>query len=264
MADTRPQVNPDASSEYTPLNNANDPDSLSTFSDQAVRNGFIRKVYGILGMQLVVTTAIGATIMHLGKDLVKSHPALCTGMLFTSMAMSVGMMCIFSCRPDLLRTSPQNYCILVAFTVAESVMVGFVSISYTKESVLIVLGLVAIIVLGLTLFACQTSIDFTGLGPYLFCGVMALMGMGFVFWIGSMAGLSNSPAFKTMQLIYAGIGVLVFSCYLVYDTQLIVGGKHPRAAQFAVDDYCAAAISLYMDIIQLFLFLLQLLGSRRQ
>merc|ERR1719460_270884 len=47
-------------------------------------------------MQLVVTTAIGATIMHLGKDLVKSPPALCTGMLFTSMAMSVGMMCIFS------------------------------------------------------------------------------------------------------------------------------------------------------------------------
>merc|ERR1719247_2940172 len=76
-------------------------------------------------MQLVVTTAIGAFIMHLGRDLVKSHPALCTGMLFTSMAMGVGMMCIFSCRPDLLRTSPQNYCILVAFTVAESVIVGF-------------------------------------------------------------------------------------------------------------------------------------------
>ena len=38
-----------------------------------------------------------------------------------------------------------------------------------------------------------------------------------------------------------------------------VGGKHSKY-RFGVDDYCMAAINLYMDIVQLFLYLLQILG----
>jgi hypothetical protein len=48
--------------------------------------------------------------------------------------------------------------------------------------------------------------------------------------------------------------------YLVYDTQLIVGGNH-RKHQFSIDDYAMAAICLYIDIIQLFLMFL--CGRRR-
>jgi FtsH-binding integral membrane protein len=64
-----------------------------------------------------------------------------------------------------------------------------------------------------------------------------------------------------MQLLYAGGGCLLFSFYLVYDTQLILGGQHKKY-QFSVDDYVFAALNLYLDIINLFIFILQILGSR--
>jgi FtsH-binding integral membrane protein len=64
-----------------------------------------------------------------------------------------------------------------------------------------------------------------------------------------------------LQNVYALCGCLLFSIFIVYDTQLIVGGKHKKH-QFGVDDYVFAALSLYMDIINLFLFILSASGGR--
>merc|ERR1712107_934309 len=132
--------------------------------------------------------------------------------------------------------------------IAESVMVGFICIQYTQRSVLIALAITAIVVLSLTLFACQTSYDFTGMGPYLFCACMVMIAFGFVMMIASLAGVSDS-SMHGIRLVYAACGALLFSMYIVYDTQLIVGGKHGR--KFSIDDYAMAAISLYIDIVQL-------------
>jgi len=250
-------------SEAQPLLGQPGSADLSGFSDVAVRHGFIRKVYGILFTQLAVTTTLGAIVMKYGEPLAKSNPTAFLFVLYASLVVSLAMMCVFVCKPQLMRSSPTNYIILFLFTVAESVMVGFVCIQYTRESVLIVTGVTGFIVLCLSLFAYQTSIDFTGFGPYLFRAMLALCGMSFVFWIGSMFGLGNTPAFQAARLAYAGLGVLVFSCYIVYDTQLIVGGKHSRGMQFGIDDYCAAAIALYIDIVNLFMYMLQLFGRRR-
>lgn len=59
---------------------------------------------------------------------------------------------------------------------------------------------------------------------------------------------------------YAALGAFVFSLFIVYDTQLIMGGKHSH--QFGVDEYVFAALTIYVDIIQLFLFVLRLFGNR--
>lgn len=70
------------------------------------------------------------------------------------------------------------------------------------------------------------------------------------------------PYSRPMEVAYSGIAALLFSFYIVYDTQLICGGKHSRH-RFAVDEYCFAALNLYMDIINLFLHLLRIMGDRR-
>merc|ERR1711920_1000886 len=132
---------------------------------------------------------------------------------------------------------------------------------YTQASVLIALAITTFVVFGLTLFACQTSIDFTGCGPYLFVAMLCLMAFGFFCWLGSV--FMSGPAWEMMRLMYACGGALLFSFYIVYDTQLIVGGKHRRANEFSIDDYAFAAISLYLDIVQLFLYLLRIFGDRR-
>lgn len=58
----------------------------------------------------------------------------------------------------------------------------------------------------------------------------------------------------------SGGGALLFSLYLVYDIQMIMGGRQHAASP---DEYIFAALSLYLDVVLLFLFLLQLVGLGR-
>lgn len=234
---------------------------LVSLGDTEVRNGFIRKVYGIVGSQLLLTAFIAAGVVRLGQTWIPAHPEIAMSLMFLSLAGSIGFMCVFQCCPDTMRRSPTNYVILLLFTQCEAVMIGFICLNYTLDSILIAVGVTAFIVLSLTLFACQTTFDFTGCGPYLFAGSMCLMAFGFFFMLGSMLGLGGTPLFKPLYLAYSCMGALLFSFYLVFHTQLIVGGKH--RLQFTVDDYAVAAINLYLDIIQLFLFILRMLGRRR-
>ena len=96
----------------------------------------------------------------------------------------------------------------------------------------------------------MTKTDFTTCGPYLLMIVMVLMIFGIVaiFWRNSI-----------FQLIYACLGALVFSIYLIYDTQLILG---KGTYSYSLDEAYLAAIQLYMDIINIFLFILQIVGGR--
>ena len=62
-----------------------------------------------------------------------------------------------------------------------------------------------------------------------------------------------------MNAFYCGIGVLIYSIYLVMDTQLIMGGK--RYA-IEIDDYILGALILYTDIIMIFLYILKMLSNK--
>lgn len=54
-------------------------------------------------------------------------------------------------------------------------------------------------------------------------------------------------ALQVMNMLYTCIGALLFSFYLVYDTQLMIGGGHKLS--YSPEDYVYAALSLYIDII---------------
>ena len=60
------------------------------------------------------------------------------------------------------------------------------------------------------------------------------------------------------MLGYGSLGALVFSLYIVYDTQLMMGGKHKYA--LSPEEYIFAALNLYIDFMQLFRFILILMG----
>ena len=93
-----------------------------------------------------------------------------------------------------------------------------------------------------------TKTDFTGAGPYLFMFSLVLVcfGIGLIFWKNSVA-----------QLVYSCLGALLFCIYIIYDTQLIAGsGKF----KYTLDEAYLAAIMLYMDIVNLFLYILRIIG----
>merc|ERR1719161_3180350 len=176
------------------------------------------------------------------------------------MIVTIGTLCAVACCRDVCRQYPTNYFVLFGFTIFEGILMGFVSAAYTAGSVTICVGITAAIFLGLTIYAWTTSTDFTGYGPYL-CG--ALMGFcifGMAMWIMGMCGLPLPPG---LMMMYNLCGVLLFVMYIIFDTQMILGEMGGHQFQFSIDDYVFAALTLYLDIINLFLYLLRLFGQRK-
>merc|ERR1719210_497567 len=176
-----------------------------------------------------------------------------------SVAMTTMTMCAMACCRDVVKSYPMNYLLIFAFTGFKGILVGFVSAAYTWQSVVLAAGITVIIFLGLTVYAWTTKTDFTGQGIYLFGAIMTLSAFGFVLMILGFCGIH----IKWLIMLYDAIGVLVFTMYIIFDTQMILGEWGGHQNQFSVDDYAFAALNLYMDIIQLFLYLLRLLGERK-
>lgn len=119
------------------------------------------------------------------------------------------------------------------------------------DLVIIAAVLTAVIVFALTLYACTTKTDFTMCGGFLFMMCIGLIGATILsmFWQN-----------RILQIIITYGGALLFGVYLIYDTQLICG-KHSH--KLSVDDYVLGAMMLYIDIIQLFIYILRILGEHR-
>lgn len=223
-------------------------------SSLSVRMGFVRKVYALLTLQLILTAAIAAPFVLMDHDKVESFIYRNVWLLWLSLAMGFVIMATFACFPRLMRDVPINYFLLTLFTVTEGVSVGIISSMYTTASVVMAFALVALVTFSLTLFATRTSYDVTKtFYPYLIAVTVAMVGAGlFLMLFPSHAG----------SMVYAAIGAVLFSVYIVFDTQMIVGGKSEM--QYSVDDYVPATIALYIDIVSLFIYTLQLFGEQRR
>ena len=146
------------------------------------------------------------------------------------------------------KSYPTNLLFLSGFTALEAYSVSVIVTFYETRAVLLALVLTAGIFVALTLFACQTKYDFTSWMPYLFGGLWILILFGFV---GAFFPY-NSKA----EMIYGSVAALIFSGYILVDTQLVMRHYH-------VEEEIAAAISLYLDVINLFLAILRILNSQQ-
>lgn len=211
--------------------------------DKETRRIFIRKVYSILAVQLIGTFIVGA-FMALHQP---THVYVLTHAWPTNLSMVASIVIIIAlmCYKD---KSPENMYLLAAFTFAEAFMVGTVTSIYAEQNVGVVLEAVFLtgaIFIGLTVFTFQSKIDFSFLGAFLSMALGAMILWGFFALIfGAGTGY-----------VYALAGCIIFSGYILFDTWLIMDKVNPH-------EYVLAAIILYLDIINLFLYLLQLLASR--
>ena len=70
------------------------------------------------------------------------------------------------------------------------------------------------------------------------------------------------PILPYNDALFSMVGACLFSFYLAYHTKLIVGGKHSKY-QFSDKDYVFGAMALYDDIIQIFIYILRVIGEDR-
>jgi len=206
-----------------------------------IRMAFVRKVYAILTVQLIATAVLSSlsffSVSY--KDWIQSNQ----WMMWVSLFGAIGFMLLTYWKR---KSYPTNLIFLGGFTALEAYSVSVIVSFYQSRIVLQAVLLTAGIFIALTLFACQTKYDFTSWMPYLFGALWGLILFGFM----AMFFRGNT----WVELAYSGIAALIFSGYILVDTQLIMRHYH-------VEEEIAAAISLYLDIINLFLAILRILNS---
>ncbi|CAL8335895.1 unnamed protein product [Lota lota] len=225
-----------------------------SLDDKAVRRIFIRKVYAILLIQLLVTVAIVSLFTFSGsvRFYIQTHPGLYMASYLTFFATYIAL----TCCGDLRRKYPMNLVLLTIFTLSMASMMGFMSSFYNTKSVVLCLGITALVCLSVTLFSFHSKFDFTSCQGVLFalCVVMLLCAIslsivvpfGYVPWL---------------HAVYAVIGAILFTLFLAFDTQLLLGNKR---YSMSPEEYIFATLNLYLDIVYLFSFLLQCIGGGRE
>ncbi|KAF2634201.1 transmembrane BAX inhibitor motif-containing protein-like protein 4 [Massarina eburnea CBS 473.64] len=207
-----------------------------------IRMAFVRKVYAILTVQLLATAALSAISFasQSYKTWIQTHVWPMWVSLF-------GTFIFLGLTFWKRKSYPTNLLFLGGFTAMEaysiSVVVSFTESRIVLQAVLFTFG----IFVALTAFACQSKYDFTSWIPYLGGALWVLILFGFMTMF--------MPASSKVELGYGIVTALIFSGYILVDTQLIMRHYH-------VEEEIAAAISLYLDIINLFLAILRILNSQ--
>jgi hypothetical protein len=210
-------------------------------SSPDIRNAFIRKVYSILLVQIVATAIVGGIISQSPSAViwVQTHVWAFYVPLFGTL---VNLGLLYWKR----HSHPWNFVLLSTFTLMEAftlgIMISFFNNIIVLQALLITVG----VFIGLTLFTLQSKYDFSGMGPFLFGGLIALL-------MGGLVGVFI-PFSRTMDLVFAIGACFLFSGYVVYDTYIITKRLSP-------DEYIMGAISLYLDFINLFINILRLLNN---
>ncbi|CAM8927043.1 unnamed protein product [Rhodiola kirilowii] len=213
-----------------------------SYAENQLRWGFVRKVYGILAAQIVLTTIVSSfTVLYAPlNDLLRGNSALLLILVFLPFLL-LWPLYVYQ------QKHPVNLVILALFTTCLSLTVGVSCANTDGTIVLQALFLTSVVVSSLTAYtfwASKKGKDFNYLGPFLFSCLMVLVMTGMVQMF--------FPIEPTMNVIYGGVGAMVFSGYIVYDTDNLI-------KRHTYDEYIWASVTLYLDILNLFLTILRMM-----
>ncbi|XP_066253852.1 protein lifeguard 4-like [Euwallacea similis] len=205
-----------------------------------IRLAFLRKVYGLLTMQIFFTVIIAAIFMFTPpiKGFVQTNDWM---MMLSFFASIILLIALHIKRKE----SPANFILLTAFTLVQAYTIGVIVTFYSKTIVLEALVLTLLVLGGLTLYTFQVKHDFSAMHSALFAGLIILIIGGF------LQILIQSPIF---ELLIGFGGAFLFCLFIIYDTKMIMETLSP-------EEYILATINLYMDIINLFLYILRILQA---
>ena len=141
-----------------------------------------------------------------------------------------------------------------AFAVAMGLSLSSIFFVYTGTSIAMTFFATAASFASLSLYGYTTKRDLSGMGTFLLMGVVGLIVASVInlFWMND-----------TFSLAIAAIGVLIFAGLTVYDTQKVKSLYFElQGSEFLGKAAIMGALNLYLDFINMFLFLLRFMGSR--
>ena len=140
------------------------------------------------------------------------------------------------------------------FAVLMGLSLSTIFLVYTGASIAMTFFATAGAFAGLSLWGYTTKKDISGWGSFLIMGVIGLI-------IASVINIFLGSG--TMSLVISFLGVLIFAGLTAYDTQRLKNEySYYRGTEWAGKAIVLGALSLYLDFINMFLFLLRFMGSR--
>ena len=213
----------------------------------AERATLVRRTYGLVFVSVLVTM-LGAAFAFTQDAVmqgVREHPIITFLCMFIPLIMA----------QRAAREFPKNVILTLIFTFIEGIWLApFLQLAERSAPGTVgQAGLLTFSAFGvLSLYAIVSKRDFSAWGSFFMVGVWVLL--------ASMI-LSIFMHSAAMSLWISGVGVLVFSGLLVFDTWRIL-----RSGAYGQDDYVIAAVQIYLDLLNMFVFIVSLLsgGNRRR
>ncbi|NUU02863.1 Bax inhibitor-1/YccA family protein [Herbaspirillum robiniae] len=207
----------------------------------AARNRVLRNTYWLLALSMI-PTVLGA---WLGVQL---HFSLFSGSPMIGFVLFLAIAFGFFYAIEKTKNSGLGVAVLLGFTFFMGLMLSRLiefTLGFSNGAGLIMtaFGGTAIIFSGMATIATVSKRDFSGLGKWLFAGVLVIL-------VASLANIFlHLPA---LQLTISVVAIAIFSAYILFDVQQVVNGGETN--------YISATLAIYLDVYNVFVNLLSILG----
>ena len=208
------------------------PAASVTTTDRLV---FIKKVYSLLAMSMG-SAAVGAYLGS-GPLLLLVAPNM---MLFFILQIALIFFASFAARKPGL-----NMVALFSFTTVSGLTLGPLLYQVGPSIAAEAFALTAITFAGLSMYVVYSKKDFSFMSGFLMTGLIVLVVGGLLNMFFIQSGM--------MHFVMSGASVLLFSGFILYDTSNIM-------RYYGTDEYVSATLALYLDVLNLFIALLSILG----
>ena len=226
--------------------------------DEGLR-AHMNKVYGTMSIGMVLTFlvawAVGSSPELLG---IFRDPATLQPNILGWIVMFAPLIMVFAFSAAINRLSAAAaQLFFYAFAAVMGLSMAWIFVAFTGFSIAQVFLVTAIAFAGLSLYGYVTKKDLSGMGTFLMMGLIGLI----------VASIINIfIASSALHFAITIIGVLIFAGLTAYDTQSIKN-EYVAHAQHGDSEWLGksaimGALRLYLDFINMFMFLLQLLGNR--
>ncbi|MDQ7080684.1 MAG: Bax inhibitor-1/YccA family protein [Paracoccaceae bacterium] len=220
--------------------------------DEGLR-AYMNKVYGLMSVAMIITGVVAYVVGTNEAMLIAIFQSpLKWVVMFAPLAV------VFGFGAMIHRMSAATAQIVFwAFSALMGLSISYIFAVYTGISIAQTFLVTAIAFAGLSLYGYTTKKDLSGFGTFLIMGVIGLL-------VASIVNIFLASS--AVQFAISALGVLIFAGLTAYDTQKIkntyVVHAHNGDSEWLGKSAIMGALNLYLDFLNMFMFLLQFLGNR--
>lgn len=220
----------------------------------SMAEGFMTKVYAWMCAGLALTAGVS---YYIGTNSALMMLAARSGLMMTIglIAVQLGIIYFLAARMETMSTVVSAL-LFFAFSGIMGFSLAPIQLVYTSASIVNMMATTAVMFLVMAVYGWTTKSDLSSMGNILLMGLFGIIAAGFVnFFLQS----------SMLAMISSAVGVGIFTMLIAYDVQRlkILSQKMMMTPNVADNLAINGALGLYLNVINLFLQLLQLFGDRR-